>query len=251
MDDSRKKEFHCSCGRSFSNARGLEFHQELQGCAPVEDLIDSPEPESVELLPAELPPMELPPRLERPLRNEPLPRFQLPRFPAVDWQRVWISLGLVWEGLTELVLTMALWIRSLGLVSARVAFFLLVALTILCHILTEVANQRPLMEFELERQELAVRAVVDNFLENGRLRHFDKARELLVPRLRYHVTTQELEEMFASLPLHQPPDQLKLRLSERGSQATLRLIRGGAEETYILRYEGRSWRVLSVMVCSV
>lgn len=47
------------------------------------------------------------------------------------------------------------------------------------------------------RSEMAAQALVEDFLENGRLRNFEKAKELLLPSIRRYVSEDELEQMFS------------------------------------------------------
>ncbi len=204
-----------------------------------------PEPETVPVPELERRPQPVPRRVS--VRTSPQwYRWLAPRWPRIDWGEVKLSLCLVGEGLRELVCLLALWCQEAGLVSARFAFFGLVTFTIGVHTLSEVSNDRPLFEWEEERRELAARALVENFLENGQLRQLSKARMLLAPELQSTVSEDELADMFGSLPLYQDPESWELRFSGGGLEATVCIARAGGLETYLLRREGSGWRLLSV-----
>lgn len=252
---SKKKKFECSCGKTFTKKRGLEFHRDLHKCEPLETeaVVDVPEdpPELVQE-PIE---MEEATQTLAVVSNwqRPQTSYQF-RLPQVDWPAVRATtlefLASSGALLSELLVEGWNAVRGISQITARVMLFCAVTVTVIVHTLAEARNQRPLREYKAERKQMAVRALVEDFLENGELHQFSKAKGLLDPSLRTQVSEIELEQMFSSLPLQQDPESWELDFADGGRTATVTLRRAGADETYLLVHHQLGWGLTSVSVNS-
>ena len=285
---TKAKKHKCSCGRTFRHAISLKRHQNVTGCGPAEDNESPAAAEPVAAATAEEKPATNPakPAVRRRAtasKTEPAPAqddrtivitpelvaawqeqtgFQhrpravvdsiapQPAAPKVDWVAL-AQTGKEFANFCGEVKNGAvLTAKNTLLFLSRAVLFCSVVLCTGWLLVSSVSASSAHSTDRVGHAELAAQSVVQNFLQNAKLNHYNRARRLLAPGARESVTPQQLQMMFNSLPLDVAPTAWSTKLSKDGKAATVVVRRDGMNEVYTLVHGETGWGLASVAVAN-
>lgn len=270
---SGTKKHKCSCGRTFRHAISLKRHQNVTGCAPAEEAAaEAPEkvkaPATGKKKTAKRSTVAAAPAQEDDrtivITPELVAAWQeqtgFNRRPVVDSiappppkkQIDWVAVGNTTREFAsfcgEVQQQAFKGAKSLLSLFARAALFCSVVLLSGWFLVTTVSASVTVDADEVAHRRIAARTLVEDFLQNAKLNHYQRARKLLAPGARESVTSQQLQVMLNSLPLHEQPSAWETQLASDGGSAKVVLHREGLQEVYTLVYGEYGWGLASVSV---
>ena len=286
---TKAKKHKCSCGRSFRHAISLKRHQNVTGCAPAEAgeeaaaAPEAPAAVATEEKSAEKPAKSAARRKSSAPKAKPAPAqddrtivitpelvaawqeqtgFQhrpravvdaiapQPSAPKVDWVAL-AQTGKEFASFCGEVKNGAVsTAKSTLLFLSRAVLFCSVVLVTGWLLVSSVSASSAHSTDRAGHAQLAAQSVVQNFLQNAKLNHYNRARRLLAPGARESVTSQQLQMMFNSLPLDVAPTAWSTELSNDGKAATVVVRRDGMNEVYTLVHGETGWGLASVAVAN-
>lgn len=263
---TKTKKHECSCGRSFRHAISLKRHQNVTGCSAVAAATETAAVKEETPIVVAAPVVEddrtivITPELVAAWQEQTgfhqrrgsvvdsLPERQAPSAPKVDWKAV-AETGREFGSFCEEVGRGAVRsAQSLLLVLGRGALFMgVVVLTGWLMITGVSASDSPSVD-EVGRSQLAAQTLVQDFLQNARLGQYSRAQRLLAPGARDSVSTDQLRDMFVSLPLNVSPESWDTQISHDCRTAKVMVHRAGSTEVYTVVMSQAGWGLASVNI---
>lgn len=277
------KKHECSCGRSFRHAISLKRHQNVTGCASVEEVeveVElAPEPKRQESPKAAAPrrkapaaPAPSPEQDDRtivitpelvaawqeqtgfnrravPVVDTIAPRPAAPK-KEIDWVAVLRTAKDFAAFCSEVKAGTVSGLRTLTTMLAKASFFVAVVIMSGWFLVTTVSASVSTDTDQTAKEEIACQTLVIDFLQNARLNQYQRAHNLLTPDAQRSVSAAKLQMMLNSLPLNQQPSQCTTRLSRDGESAQVVLTRSGLQEVYTLVRSDEGWGLASVSVAN-